>query len=130
MSTVVGSCEDCIVSLPAQPNTAVNLRVQTSVSNGLVIRQTGAYQQSYANAQSIDLFVQIAESGNYAIPGGTEFLFIRVSAPVQVTAQVAGVSMTFNVQAMLILDTAYTAVQISNPSTTQTVNMNLTYIPA
>lgn len=130
MSTVVGNCGDCIVSLPAQSTHAVNLRVQTSVSDNLVIRETGAYQQSYVNDQSTDLFVQIAEAGNYAIPAGTQFLFLCVSSPVAVIAVVAGVSMTFNVAALLVLDTPYDAIQISNPSTTATVNMNLVFIPA
>jgi hypothetical protein len=96
----------------------------------MVIRETGAYQQSYANEQSSDLVVQIAKSGNYALPSGTQFLFLRVSAPVSVTAVAGGVSMTFNVAGFLILDTPYSAIQISNPSATATVNMNLTYIPA
>jgi hypothetical protein len=129
MSTVVGTCGDCIVSRPPQPTHAVNLRIQTNVSDNLVIRQTGAYQQSYANAQSTDLFVEIAASGNYAIPAGTQFLFLRVSSPVAVTAVVAGVSMTFNVSTFLVLDTAYQAIQISNPSATSSVSMNLMYIP-
>lgn len=130
MSTVVGNCTDCIVSLPVISTHAVNLRVQTSVSDNMIIRETGAYQQSYANDQSTDLYVQIAASGNYAIPSGTQFLFLRVSAPVSVTAVVAGVSMTFNVATFLVLDTPYSAIQISNPSSTATVNMNLTFITA
>lgn len=129
MSTIVGSCEDCIISLPAQPTHAVNLRVQTTVSDNLVIRETGAYQQSYANAQSLDMFVQIVASGNYAIPSGTQFVFLHVSSPVAVTAVLAGVNMTFNVNSFLILDTPYDAIQISNPSTASSVNMNLVYIP-
>jgi hypothetical protein len=129
MSTVVGTCADCIVSLPPQPTHAVNLRIQTNVSDNLVIRETGAYQQSYANAQSTDLFVSIAASGNYAIPSGTQFLFLRVSSPVAVTAVVAGVSMTFNVNTFLVLDTSYDAIQVTNPSTTSSVLMNLVYIP-
>jgi hypothetical protein len=130
MSTVVGTCTDCIVSLPAQPTHAVNLRVQTSTSDNLIIRETGAYQQSYANAQSTDLFVAIAPSGNYAIPSGTQFLFLYASAPVQVLAIDSGVTQTLNVNTFLILDSAYSSIQISNPSTTEAVNINLSFIPA
>jgi hypothetical protein len=129
MSTVVGDCQDCIVSLPVVSTTSMKLSVQVSMGYNLLLRRVGTYNQVYANDQTLDTFVEIAASGNYAIPNGTQVFFLSVSAPVTVTAVIETISYTFPVQSLLILDTPYASIQVNNASTTASVFAHMSYIP-
>jgi hypothetical protein len=131
MSTppVVGTCQDCIISVPITTKSSMRLSVQVTMGNNLLLRNVGTYNQIYPNDQVLDTFVEIAASGNYSIPLGTQVFFLSVSAPVTVTAVINSMLYTFPVQSLLILDTPYSSLMVTNGSTTASVFAHMSYIP-
>lgn len=115
MSTVVGTCTDCIVSLPAQP--ATSLVFQVNVSEGIrgVIKQLGLARGHYPADNIGSTSFALAPGGSYTV-GPVTAVFVSTNQPIQVTVSIAGQAMTFNVNSLLILDDAYDSVTIANPS--------------
>lgn len=117
MSTVVGTCTDCIVSLPAQPPTSMKFSVSVTEGFNSILKRVGTVNGIYPSASMALDGPTLAPGASYAI-GATKSLCIGTSAPLQVTVTVGSITMTFNVNSLLILDDAYTSVRITNPSTT------------
>jgi hypothetical protein len=131
MSTVVGTCTDCIVSLPAQPITSLKFKIVAQQGNGGIIRTLGTYNAYYpaANISSEQLIV-LAESGTFSpvLPTALKALSVYVSGgPVTVALTKGEIVSTLTVNTILIVDDAYTAVTITNPSTTASVQVQLNY---
>jgi hypothetical protein len=131
MSTVVGTCTDCIVSLPTQPLTSLKFKIVAQQGMGGIIRTLGTYNAYYpaANISSEQLIV-LAESGTFApvLPSALKALSVYVTGgPVTVALTNGEVVSTLTVNTILIVDDAYTAVAITNPSTTASVQVQLNY---
>lgn len=114
MSTVVGTCEDCIVSLPVQPSTSMVFEVQVSEGIRSVIKRLG-FARGYYPADNVGSSgLALAPGGSYST-GPVTSLLVSTDQPIQVTVSVAGQAMTFNVKSLLILDDAYDSVTVTNP---------------
>lgn len=123
MSTVVGTCTDCIVSVPnANP---LSLKYTVEVQQGInrLIKNRGTVSGYYpANDQSVQYLV-IAAAGSYSPNASTTSLVISTDIPLQVTITRQLASTTFNVNQLLILDDTVTSFLITNPSVTTVANV-------
>lgn len=99
------------------------------MGNGLILRQVGQYNHVYRNAQTIDLYYELPTGGTYQIPNGTEVFFLYTQGPVLVTASINDIEYTFPVNSLLILDSAYTSITVTNSSALNDVRVNMSYIP-
>jgi hypothetical protein len=115
MSTVVGTCTDCIVSLPVQPKTSLVFAVAVSEGMNGVIKQLGTFRGYYPSdnlsSQSLEL-----TPGSTFTTGKVTAVCIKTNQPLQVTTMTGGVGMTFNVNSLMILDDSYDSLEITNPS--------------
>lgn len=128
MSTVVGDCTDCIVSLPAIPKRSLSLVVKASVGLNLIRRQVGDFQGFYPADNVSDQAVQLAPSGVFGpVATGFKSLMIATDQPLQVSVTKAGVTSILTVNSVLVLDGAVDAFTVTNPSTTLTANASILY---
>ena len=128
MSTpVVGTCTDCIISLPPQPLTSLRFRVDVNTGYNKILKHVTTANGYYP---SDDLGVQaltLAASSSYAHTTGVTALFVSTDQPLQVTVTIGNAAMTFNVNSLLILDDTYTSFTVANTSTTNVANLSLAY---
>lgn len=118
MSTpVVGTCTDCIVSLPEAPSPN-SLRLQVTVGNcyNLILKNFGTFVSNYPAAALTQEFIRLAPGGSYAGAIPFKVLFLYTTNPVQVTVTVAGVTFTYTVNNLLVLDTGYDSMTVTNLS--------------
>src|SRR6266702_7412661 len=101
MSTVVGTCTDCIVSLPVQPSTSMVFEVSISEGIKSVIKRLGVARGYYPADNLSSLALSLAPGGAYTV-GPFTSLLVTTDTPVQVTVVIAGQAMTFNVNSLLI----------------------------
>lgn len=113
MSTVIGTCTDCIVSLPVQPTNSLVFTVGIKECNNLVLKRIAQFDLNYPATDITETGVNLAPSGSYTISKVTA-LCVHTSAPVQVTVSLAGNALTFNVNNVLVLDAPYDSVTILN----------------
>ncbi len=142
MSTVIGMCTDCIISVPIVPINTLSLRGQIASGQSQVIRNIKQVSCSYDATDG--LIVQefsIPASGSLALPTGTTALMLSIlgstflsPTPLSLTISKT-VGQTTNVYEVVVnqlylSDDTLTAISISNPSTTAAVSGVLTYVPA
>lgn len=127
MSTVVGDCQDCIISVPN--NNPLSLKYSIDIQQGinLIIKHRGHVNGYYpSNQQSIQR-VPIAPGGNLTIGGAEPPTSVLISTDqlVQVTVIRGTLSTVFNVNQLFVCDdAAMTNVIVANPSDA-TTNANV-----
>ncbi|WP_391857908.1 hypothetical protein, partial [Vibrio cidicii] len=112
--TVVGTCQDCIVSVPPAPPASLRFRLNVVEGQNLVLKQVGTLSSIYP-ASGVGAIGQRLTPTTSMTLGPVQGLAIATTAPltVEVTTPTA-VNITFNVNTMLVLDDKYTAVVITN----------------
>lgn len=128
MSTpVVGTCTDCIVSLPPQPLTSLRFRVDVTTGYNKVLKHVTTANGYYPSDDLGTQTLTLAASSSYSHPTGISALFVSTDQPLQVTVTIGNVALTFNVNSLLILDDTYTSFTVANTSTTNVANVGLAY---
>lgn len=119
MSTppVVGTCTDCIVSLPVQPTNSLVFTVGVKECNNLVLKHVAQFETNYPATDITEMGVNLAPGGSYTTTAVTAVV-VNTNAPLQVTVSLAGNAFTFNVNNILVLDDSYDSVTLTNPAAT------------
>lgn len=127
---VVGDCADCIVALPQTPPNALKLETYVSTGNKLVIQRVGTFTGYYTSSQAPMVHTgPMAPGSSYSVPSPVAGLFIATDQPLSVTVTKASVSMTFNVNRLLILDDTYDSFSVTNSSlATKSANATISYV--
>jgi hypothetical protein len=125
-SEVVGSCSDCIISVPnASP---LSLKFKVDIQEGInhLIKHRGLVNGYYPTTTGLSVQqLTIAESGSYS-PGQTcSALILSTNSPIQLTLVNGGISMTVTVNQLFIIDSPFTSFSLTNPSTTEQANVVL-----
>lgn len=124
---VVGTCTDCIISVPN--NSPLSLKYKVTVQEGInhVIKHKGDvigyYPCSSTNVQGLSL----APGATYAPTQSATSLLVATDAPVQLTIFRDLVAFTVTVNQLYIMDDAVTRFSITNTSSTVTANVFLSY---
>jgi hypothetical protein len=124
---VVGTCTDCIISVPN--NSTLSLKYKVSVQEGInhVIKNKGEvngyYPCSTTNVQGLTL----APGATYAPTQSATSILLSVDAPVQLTIFRDLVAFTVTVNQLFIMDDSITRFSITNTSSTVTANLFLGY---
>lgn len=128
MSTVVGTCTDCIVSLPPIPPRSLSLVVKASVGNNLIRRQVGDFQGFYPANNVSEQVVQLAPASAFGpVTTGCKSLMVATDKPVTVSVTKGGVTSVLTVNSVLVLDDAYDTFTVSNSGMTANANVSIFY---
>lgn len=132
MSTVVGDCTDCIVSLPVVPKTSLKFGISVARGYNGVIQQSGLFsavytadniaQQSGSLATGASFTPQTSTTGYTAI-------CLSVNQPCTLLLTKGSSSLSVTVNQVLVLDDTFTGFTITNPTgTLTTLEFGLSYI--
>jgi hypothetical protein len=126
----VGTCTDCIVSLPSQPTTS--MRFQTIITQGqnLVLTNVGTINATYPSNNVAEQQVTIPPGEFFAINQPVLAMCVQVNAPAVVNLILpGGTAIALNVAQMIFIDEALQGFEISSPSGTSapTVTANVFY---
>jgi hypothetical protein len=142
MSTVIGSCTDCIISVPVVPTSTLGLKGNLFAGQGLVLKNLMSLSPAYdASAGLVVQDFTIAASGSLDLPVGTTALVLNVKGstflaptPLQLTlTKTVGMNTSMyevTVNQVYVSDDALTTISIANPSTTAAVSGTIAYVPA
>jgi hypothetical protein len=127
MSEVVGTCADCIISVPNAKPLSLKYSMEVVQGTNLVLQNRGTAHGYYpSNLQSVQR-MELAAAATYSPGVAPDSLLITTDSPVQVTVVRGTVSTVFNVNSMLFLDdTSITNFMVSNAGTT-TANLFICY---
>jgi len=128
MSDVVGTCGDCIISVPnASPN---SLKFSVSVDEGVnkIIKHRANVSGYYPTATGLSVqSITLEPSGTYSPGLPVSALLISCNAPIQATLVSNGVSITLPVNQLLSMDSGFDSVSVTNVSTTDNVQITLAF---
>ncbi len=134
MSEVLGSCTDCIISMPVVPKRTLDATLKVTLGQNQVIRNVGNFPIRFdaSSGSSVDYF-NIPASGTLVLPS-TSGLIIVTNGSLELTiTKTVGVTTTMYdvlVNQMYIADDSLTSVTITNPSTTAAVTGQFMYVLA
>jgi hypothetical protein len=124
MSSVVGSCGDCIISVPnASP---LSLKFKVDIQEGLnhIIKHRGLANGYYPTLTGLSVQqIQIAASGSYSPAQTCSSLLISTDTPVTLTLNNESVAITITVSQLFIIDQAFTSFTLVNTSATSPANL-------
>lgn len=121
MSTVVGTCTDCIVTLPVQPNTSMRYSVVVTEGNNLILKNRGQIDAVYASNTLGAEHVTLGPQQQYTWSQPFSSLCIGTDQPVQVSLMTAVSTVVFTVTKLLIIDQQFIGLSILNPASDTTV---------
>jgi hypothetical protein len=141
MVAVVGDCQDCIVSLPVQPDHTMLVDVKVSFGQNLVMRNLGVFRSNYAPVSpvsQVEQYYEIPAGATVQFPTGYSVLFISTDKPVQLSSTISNVPAEITkvntVNKLLLVDEQMLGFSITNPSPTTgegsyTAKVQLMYQP-
>jgi len=125
---VVGTCTDCIISLPPQPKTSMKFAVEVSEGFNAVIKRVGTVIGYYPSNNIGTESIELTPGSSYTWSQGFSAVCIGTSLPLQMTTASGTVVNTFNIQSVFVSDQGFTSVTLTNPSTaTQTAKIAIFY---
>lgn len=125
---VVGTCTDCIISLPPQPKTSMKFSIEVSEGFNAVIKRVGTVIGYYPSDNVTTESVQLTPGSSYTWIQGFGAVCIGTSLPVQATTAFNTIVNTFNIQSVFVSDQGFTSITITNPlNATQTANVAIFY---
>lgn len=111
----VGTCTDCIVSLPPQPKTSLVLALEMFECDNLIRKSVARFNGNYPANNLTEVGISIAPGGSFATNPVTA-VCVTTDQPLQVTISTNGNLFTMVVNQVLILDGAYDSVTVHNPA--------------
>jgi hypothetical protein len=119
MSDVVGTCTDCIISVPNAKPLSLKYSMEVVQGTNLVLQNRGTAHGYYpSNLQSVQR-MELAAGATYSPGTAIDSLLIATDIAVQVTIVRGTISTVFVVNTMLFLDdTSITNFMVSNPGAT------------
>jgi hypothetical protein len=139
MSTVIGSCTDCIVSLPSVPINTLNGKLGINSGRGAVLRALRNVNFSFDASNGLvvqDLVLQPQQT--FSLYTGAAGFILAPKAPLSVvTAYQTGSppstnTNAFTVNSILLLDSPVIGASITNPNPTNgaPIDAFLAYVPS
>lgn len=134
MTDVLGSCTDCIISMPVVPKLTLDATLKVSLGQNQVIRNVGNFPVRFdATAGSSVEYFNVPASGSITLPSQTSGLIIATTGQLNLTiTKTVGMTTTMYevvVNQLYVADDTLTTVTIANPSTTVAVTGQLMYVP-
>ena len=126
--TTIGTCTDCIITLPPQPKTSMKFSIEVSEGFNAVIKRVGTVIGYYPSNNLATESVQLTPGSSYTWNQGFGSVCIGTSLPLQMTTAFNTVVNTFNIQSVFVSDQGFTSITLTNPSTaTQTAKIAIFY---
>jgi hypothetical protein len=120
------NCAECIVTLPPQSTTTLRFNMNITKGQNLVLSNVGTINATFASNNVAQETVTIPPGGFFNINQSMIALCIQVSSPALVNLNLGGgTAVAFNVNTMLFIDEALTGVEISVPTGTNAVAVNV-----
>lgn len=116
MTTVVGTCTDCIVTLPVQPTTSLRYSVVVTEGNNLVLKNRGTIEAVYASNTLGSEHLTLTPQQQYSWSQSFTSLCISTDQPIQVSLKTAVSTVVFTVTKVLVIDQPFIGVTILNPA--------------
>jgi len=130
MSTVVGDCQDCIVSLPTIPQRSMSIQVKALVGNKLIRRSVGDFQGFYPADNVSEQTLSLAPNISFTGPK-IAALMIATDQPVTLVLTKDAVVVTLTVNSLFVCDSGYDSFVITNPqAATENANVSAVYTGA
>lgn len=120
MATVVGTCTDCIVTLPTQPNTSLRYSVVVTEGNNAILKNRGAIEAVYASNTLGTEFLSLTPQQQYSWSQPFNSLCIGTDQTIQVSLKTAVSTVVFNVSKLLVIDQPFIGLTILNPASNTT----------
>jgi hypothetical protein len=120
------NCAECIVTLPVQSTTSMRFNMNVTKGQNLVLENVGIINATYASNNVAQETVTIAPGGFFNISQSMIALCIKVSSPALVNLNLGGgTAVAFTVNTLLFIDEALSGVEISVPTGTNAVSVNV-----
>ncbi|BAG41642.1 hypothetical protein [Ralstonia phage phiRSL1] len=119
MTTVVGDCADCIISVPNNSLLSMVYRVSVDEGQNHLIRHRGNVN-GYYPAQSVSAQgITLAAGSSHTVNVSTSSILVSTNTPLQMSLVQAGVTVTtMTVRQLMIVDDAFSSFTLTNNGTT------------